>query len=495
MSAFETETKPETLAAKFDSMKLLKHSHSLLLEQFSLPAFATRKVEQAFWVANDERKFAMRRFFMFFGTFAFLAHGVLDYTAGGDHYVTLVVLRTICVGMMLALAFALNSEQTRLSDDTLVTLYLLLPALTIISMTLIVDAGTAAETYPFGLVILFAYGGTVLVPRCFHMAGLCIAIYAIYISTMPFSAISHGGLVVNLFFVTVGMSAICIGSLTRERLERQQMSVEISIGELNEDLKFSREEALVARDAAVEARRTQTKFITSISHELRTPLNAIIGFSDLMLNEIDGPMAPPSYQGYVNDIHRSGQGLLLNINDLLDVQRLSAGKMSWTDARFSVTDMVRDAIAVCRHEAEAAEVALIVDPVAEEVDAFGDIARGTQVITNLLTNALKFTDPGGRVTISQALQENGDLRISIADTGIGIAAEDLERVKNPFQQGEDGTLAKKKGGLGLGLAIVGGILDQIDGQFHIESELGVGTTCHVTIPRKKLFLEDVASVA
>ena len=215
-----------------------------------------------------------------------------------------------------------------------------------------------------------------------------------------------------------------------------------------------------------------------------------------MRNEIDGPVTPSSYKGYVDDIYRSGQGLLLNINDLLDVHRLTAGKMSWTDQRFSVQEMVRNAVSVCMHEARAADVSLTLDPPARDTEAFGDISRMTQVITNLLTNALKFTDPGGQVSISQTMDADGSCRITIADTGIGIAPNDLERIKNPFQQGEDGTLAKKKGGLGLGLAIVAGILDQIDGRFEMQSTLDVGTTCHVIIPFEKVFDDEAeASVA
>lgn len=476
-------------------MTALAHRKYLPIEQFTLPRFTTRQAERTFWRRNDRRKFGMRRFFLFFGVLAFLAHGMLDLSAGGEQAYTLLVLRTVCVVAMLILAYVFSRRPEGIEPDSIVIAYLFFPAVTIVAMTVIVDAGTAADTYPFGLVILFAYGGAVLVPRCVKMIGLCLSVYLIHLLSLPFTAISGGALVVNGFFVTVGLLAICIGSLTRERLEREQMKVEISIGELNRDLEFSREEALVSRDAAIEARKIQAKFITSISHELRTPLNAIIGFSDLMLNEIDGPVTPSSYQGYVRDIHRSGKGLLLNINDLLDVHRLNAGKMSWTDNRFDVGNMIGDAVRVCAHEADAAGVSLVHDSAAPFIEAFGDPDRMTQVITNLLTNALKFTDPGGRVSVQHGLTEKQELRISVSDTGIGIAAKDLERIKNPFQQGEDGTLAKKKGGLGLGLAIVGGIVKQMDSRFEIESEPGVGTVCHVFIPRVRLFIDEAASVA
>jgi len=114
----------------------------------------------------------------------------------------------------------------------------------------------------------------------------------------------------------------------------------------------------------------------------------------------------------------------------------------------------------------------------------------TQVITNLLTNAIKFTNPGGQIIVTQSVEASGEFRISVQDNGIGVAKEDLERIQSPFQQAEDGMLAKKKGGLGLGLAIVSGILEHIDGRFEMESELDVGTTCHVFIPADRLFDAD-----
>lgn len=466
-------------------------------EQFRLPRFQSREDAQTFRAQIDGRKFSMRRFFLFFGAFAFLAHGILDITTGGDDATIMLMLRIGCVATMIFIAVLFAKRQTSLKPDLMIALYLFAPALTILTMTLLVKSGTPADTYPYGLVILFAYGATALSLRCRTQIKLCATVYSLFLLSIPFSAISDDALIVNLFFVTIGLSAICIGSLAHERLEREQYRVEQSFMSVNEELKASRKDALMARDVAIDARKAQAKFIASISHELRTPLNAILGFSDFMLNEIHGPIMPRSYQGYVADINRSGNSLLLNINDMLDIQRLSSGKMSWTDARFAVDEMIRNGISVCWHESIDARVNIVNRDADNPPDAFGDTTRLTQVITNLLTNAIKFTDPGGTVTITQHfIEKTGDYCITVSDTGIGIAADDLERIQTPFQQAEDGTLAKKKGGLGLGLAIVSGILTQIDGRFEMESELRVGTTCRVIIPRHKLFIEDeIVSVA
>ena len=478
-------------------MASTRPDNARLTEQFRLPRFQSREEAQLFRAQVNDRKFSMRRFFLFFGALAFLAHGALDIATGADDAAAMFMLRIGCVAAMIVLSVLFAKRQSTLKPDTIIALYLFAPAITIIAMTAFIEAGTAADTYPYGLVILFAYGATTLSLRCRAQIKVCSLIYCLYLISIPFSATGADALIVNLFFVTIGLSAICIGSLAHERLERQQFRIEQSFMAVNEELSKSRREALMARDVAIDARKTQAKFIASISHELRTPLNAILGFSDFMLNEINGPVMPLVYRDYVADINRSGNSLLLNINDMLDIQRLSSGKMSWTDARFSVDEMISHGISVCWHEAVDARVQIINEDAKDPPDAFGDTTRLTQVITNLLTNAIKFTDPGGTVTIKQHfIEPNGDYCITVTDTGIGIAEDDLERIQTPFQQAEDGTLAKKKGGLGLGLAIVSGILAQIDGRFEMESELGVGTTCRVIIPRHKLFLEDeIVSVA
>jgi len=464
-----------------------------MLEQFMLPEFSSAGQARAFWKSNDEHKFSTRRFFMFFGAFAFLIHGILDLSAGGDQTQALLILRMFCVVVMLniSVAFCVVPKRLNIGSDTYIILYLLSPALTIVAMTVIAQDGTAANTYPFGLVVLLAYGGAVINPGSVNLLKLCVGCFAIYLMTTPFAAISQDALIVNAFFLVVGISAIAIGSIARERLERMQFSTTSELRELNEDLQTSRQEAVYARDAAVRAGAAQTDLIASVSHELRTPLNAIMGFSELMLREIDGPIMQRTYAQYVHDIHKSGKGLSVIVDDLLDMQRLSTGKLKLFHKRFSVNAMVRHSMMICQLEAEKADVQVKFMPSPMAIECFGDSTRMSQVITNLLLNAISYSPSGGEVAIEQGMMGTGEYRISITDHGIGIADEDLARIQEPFQQvvGK-ATVANDNGGLGLGLSIVLGILKQTGGRFEMKSTIGSGTSCHVFLPSKDVFLDE-----
>ena len=420
--------------------------------------------------------------------------GVLDVFAGGGQSFNMIIARLFCVGVMalITIIFCFNSHYNLSKlDDSLILAYLVVPAITIIGMTMISDAGTSADTYPFGLVILFAYGGSLLNPRAINLTKLCGFTFICYLMSIPFSNISNSAVVVNLFFMSFGMMAVCVGSITRENLEREQQINDRSLVELNAHLEKTKIEALQARDEAVTAQHIQSNFISSLSHELRTPLNAILGFSEMMQQEIYGPMGSPNYKEYVDDINWSGQSLLLIVDDLLDVQRLENGRMKWANERFSINDMLSNAVMVCSKHTEQHGVAIRFDPSPMQFDTQGDTIRLSQAFTNLLTNAVKFSERNDVVTVSQGMVSNGEYRITVSDNGIGISEHDIERVMQPFEQVEGNTpqIANDRVGLGLGLSIAQGIFKRMGARFVIESELGVGTQCHVYIPANKICLD------
>ena len=234
-----------------------------------------------------------------------------------------------------------------------------------------------------------------------------------------------------------------------------------------------------------EARQTQTTIISSMSHELRTPLNAIIGFSEVMKSQQLGPLSD-TYREYSDHIHDAGNSLLKNINDLLDLQRLESGKMTWEDEQFSLNSVLKYADAMCGHAVRAKGIELVWPSSEVGVDLFTDKARLCQCITNLITNSAKFTASGGTITVSTDLTTKGDLEICIADTGIGIAPENLARIRRPFEQIGDDDPFRRNDGLGLGLSIVQGILSNIGGRLSLESTVDVGTQATITIPSSRL---------
>jgi two-component system cell cycle sensor histidine kinase PleC len=227
------------------------------------------------------------------------------------------------------------------------------------------------------------------------------------------------------------------------------------------------------------ANKAKSEFLANMSHELRTPLNAINGFSEIMVTEMFGPLGDPRYKGYSADILNSGQHLLALINDILDMSKIEAGKMNLKLEPVSLDEVVEGSVRLVRDRAEAAGLSLAVDlPSLPEVEA--DYRALKQVMLNLLSNALKFTPRGGSISID-ARREDGRVRVSVADTGIGISEEDLARLARPFEQAES-QLVKTQQGSGLGLALTKSLIELQGGVLELSSEPGVGTIASFTLP-------------
>ena len=230
---------------------------------------------------------------------------------------------------------------------------------------------------------------------------------------------------------------------------------------------------------AEEANRAKSEFLANMSHELRTPLNAIIGFSDVMRNEMLGQL-PPRYVEYAVDIHRSGQHLLDLINDILNMARIDAGKLKLDRAPIEASALVADVVKTIESRAREAGLKIWIDmPALPPVNA--DKRAIKQVLLNLLSNSIKFTLPGGQITVA-GRTENDVVSLTVRDTGIGIAEQDLPRITKPFERIEPATSGKRRGGTGLGLAVSSALVTMHGGQLKIESELGAGTTVTFTLP-------------
>jgi PAS domain S-box-containing protein len=245
------------------------------------------------------------------------------------------------------------------------------------------------------------------------------------------------------------------------------------------------ETLLQAKEAAELSSRSKTEFLHNMSHELRTPLNAIIGFSEVMQRETFGPMAE-KYLDYAQDIQASGRHLLSVINDILDVAKIESGHFELTEERVSIADILNSTFRLVRHRAIRAGVALLA-PVAESlpiVRADGRVLK--QVILNLLDNATKFTAAGGHVVVTATETTTGSVEITVADDGIGIPADRLDSVMQPFAQVGD-SLNRKYGGTGLGLPLAKRFIEMHGGNLILRSELGVGTTAIVRLPPERVF--------
>jgi cell cycle sensor histidine kinase DivJ len=233
-----------------------------------------------------------------------------------------------------------------------------------------------------------------------------------------------------------------------------------------------------ARMAAEQQNAGKSRFLANMSHELRTPLNAIMGFSDIMRQRLFGPISD-RYADYAELIHESGAHLLELINDVLDMSKIEADRFELAREAFDPREAVSAALRLMRGQADRAGVSLrgVLPP--EFMEANADRRAVKQIAINLLSNALKFTPRGGAVTLT--LQGAGEsLELIVADTGVGIAPDDLERLGRPFEQAGDAS--QKAAGSGLGLSLVRAFAELHGGEMCIESTLGEGATVIVRMP-------------
>ena len=251
--------------------------------------------------------------------------------------------------------------------------------------------------------------------------------------------------------------------------------------------KRTEKELRVAKDVAEEASRQKSEFLARISHELRTPLNAIIGFSEVMRMGQFGDIKNEKYRGYINDIHASGGHLLSLINDLLDLSKIEAGKLELNFTAVSVVDSAEHAMRLLQDVATRGRV-LVRKSLPDNLPrVVADLRALRQVMLNILSNAIKFTDPGGQVIISGQLTRDGELTLSIKDTGIGMNSDQIKDALEPFKRVE--TAGRETQGTGLGLSLTKALVEANRAKFNLSSESGRGTLIEIVFPTTRVLAE------
>ena len=343
---------------------------------------------------------------------------------------------------------------------------------------------SSAQTFALFLLLLVAASTAMLSASIPAAVYACLAPLTVagLLFARPFAGYEGVPLMVlagaaQVFFIVLARRLYSSAIVTLSvQAEKDALIVELEQARLNSD---------EARRRAEEASLAKSRFLATMSHELRTPLNAILGFSEVMKGELFGPHAVPAYRDYANDIHSSGQHLLMLINEILDLSRVEAGRYELKEEPMALAHIVED----CKHllllRATKRGIT-IVDMVETSLPRIWVDERAIrQVVINLLSNAIKFTPQGGTVTIKVGWTAQGGQYVSIRDTGPGIPEAEIPVVMSSFGRG---TLAQKNAeeGSGLGLPIVKGLVELHGGTFTLKSKIREGTEVIVILPPERV---------
>ncbi|MBV6657971.1 MAG: PAS domain S-box protein [Devosiaceae bacterium] len=243
-----------------------------------------------------------------------------------------------------------------------------------------------------------------------------------------------------------------------------------------------------ARRAAEQANAHKSDFLARVSHEIRTPLNAVIGFSEVMLEERFGPVGSERYRQYLRDIHTSGEHLMSLLNDLLDLSKIEAGRMEMKFAEVDLNDVVQQCLAIMQPQASQGRIIVRTSLPLTVPKVVSDIRSVRQIVLNLMSNAIKFTDAGGQIIVSTLYEPTGEVSLRVRDTGRGMTSADLELALEPFRQVPT-TINQVISGTGLGLPLTKALVEANKAQFAIESTPGEGTLAKVTFPPQRVLAE------
>ncbi len=238
----------------------------------------------------------------------------------------------------------------------------------------------------------------------------------------------------------------------------------------------------IARVLADRESAAKSSFLAAMSHELRTPLNAIIGFSEVLKDQIFGPMGRVDYVEYAADIHESGRHLLSLINDVLDMSKIEANRMQIEPEWLDLEGVLRTAVKLVTLQARKRGVSIAFAVEEPKIRVYADERALKQILFNLLSNAVKYTEENGSVTVGGNRSSDGGTSVVVADTGVGIATDDLSRLLRPFERANN-RIDLTHQGFGLGLALVNNLTQLHGGCLDIDSTVGVGTTVTVTFPK------------
>jgi two-component system, cell cycle sensor histidine kinase PleC len=440
--------------------------------------FCDDAVEARYRSESLDESRSLIRTYLFAAALLYLTFGILDLQVGGPVVGWLLFIRygVVCPILVATALLTFVPSFERFSQAA-ISIAMITPGIGIAAMTAIMPP-PANSLYYAGLIMVVIYGSSLVRLRFVNSLMVSLSLVAAYqvvstlINPIPFKYYLNN----NFFLImatAVGLFSGYIQEMYIRRSYRAQKVIEAKNAAAN----------LLLLEAD-KANRAKSEFLANMSHELRTPLNAIIGFSDILKKQLFGEIGNERYLEYVCDINDSGNHLLAIINDILDLAKAEAGKLTLQEDEIDIVRSLEDAVRMCRGRAVAGGVNLLFANGGQHLYALVDERVVRQIVLNLLTNAIKFTGEGGRVVLSVAAREEGIL-IRVSDTGIGIAPEDVARIIRPFEQVEN-VLSRSHGGTGLGLPLTAKLTELHGGRLTIDSEVGEGTTVTIALPPERL---------
>jgi len=441
--------------------------------------FRDPEVERTFARESLKEALAVIRLYIAGGLLFYIVFGALDLIIGGPDLIRIWEIRfgLVCPGLVCVLALTFLPVFGRITQFALAGA-MAISGMGIVAMTAVMHAPYNAIYYA-GLIMVITWCGSLIRMRFLYTAALSVILVGAYqIVATGINPIPPQILANNDFFLLMAIGIGVFASYVQELHVRRAY-----IGRKLIEAKNAAAEHLLYE--ANKASKAKSDFLANMSHELRTPLNAIIGFSDILSQQMFGPIGNERYTGYIGDIHKSGLHLLAVINDILDLAKAEAGKLTLEEAEIDLGGCISDCVSMCRVRADARGVALVMHAPQQPVFARLDRRLMTQVAINLLSNAIKFTEAGGSVSIALAVHPRDGIVIAVTDTGIGIAQEDMDRILRPFEQVERAQTRSREG-TGLGLPLAKRIVELHGGLLTLSSALGCGTTVYVRLPKTRL---------